>query len=51
MALKAKNENFLWLDKTFASFYFASLMTKNQNEKFLCLDKTFISCSLALFMA
>ena len=27
MALKAKNEKFLWLDKMFVSFYFASFLT------------------------
>ena len=27
MALKTKDEKFLWLDKTFVSFYFSSFMT------------------------
>ena len=38
MVLKAKNENFLWLDKTFVSFYFTSFMTwKTKTGSFYAL--------------
>ena len=46
---KNENRKFLWLDKTFVSYYLISIMALNQNGKFLV--KSSISCYLTLFMA
>ena len=50
---QSKNVKFLWLDKNFASYYFASFMASKTKTTSFCalIRQAFVPCFYAGFMA